>query len=224
MCFSYETSRNNFIINIITSSILYNYNNKPIYKILGLSFGYLGLMQLLDMIFWSTQNIKNKSQKKINYVTTKIAMFVNHLQPIVLAYLIYYFQGKLELVSLIILIFYILVISLYTYYAYYKITYTLVQTVGVDWLNKEKRPILKWEWTDQQPYSYFVYIIFLLTTIILSYENLPKLFNIIVTVIILVTFILSFHYFKGLYPGRFWCKITAFVPLIFIIFNYFKIL
>jgi len=222
MCFSYETSRNNFIINIITSYILYNYKNKPIYKILGLLFGYIGLMQLFDMIFWSTQNIKDQSQKNINYVTTKIAMFVNNLQPIVFAYLIYYFQGKLGLISLISLIFYILVISIYTYYAYYKINYTLVKNAEIDWLNKEKRPILKWEWIDQTPYSYFVYIIFLLTIIILSYENLKKPFNIIVASIFAITLLLSIHYFKHLYVGRFWCKIIAFLPLIFIIINYFK--
>jgi hypothetical protein len=57
MCYSYAQSRNNLIINIITSSILYNYKNKSIYKILGLIFGYIGVMQLFDMIFWSTQNI-----------------------------------------------------------------------------------------------------------------------------------------------------------------------
>ena len=222
MCFSYEASRNNFIINIITSYILYNYKNKSIYKILGISFGYVGIMQLFDMIFWSTQNIKDQSQKNINYVTTKIAMFVNHSQPIVFAYIIYYFQGKLGLLSLLSLIFYILVISIYTYYVYYKINYTLVQDMQIDWLDKQKKPILKWEWTEKQPYAYFVYTIFLLTTIILSYENLPNPFNIIVSCIGIITILFSFHYFKDLYMGRFWCKITAFVPLIFIIINYIK--
>lgn len=51
MCYSYAQSRNNLIINIITSYILYTYKNKSIYKILGLIFGYIGIMQLFDMIF-----------------------------------------------------------------------------------------------------------------------------------------------------------------------------
>ena len=67
------------------------------------------------------------------------------------------------------------------------------------------------------------YIIFLLTIIILSYENLSKPFNIIVASIFAITLLLSIHYFKHLYVGRFWCKIIAFLPLIFIIINYFKI-
>ena len=52
MCYSYEQSRNNLIINIITCSILYNYKNNQIYKILALIFGYIGIMQLFDMIFY----------------------------------------------------------------------------------------------------------------------------------------------------------------------------
>ena len=175
-------------------------------------------MQLFDMIFWSTQNIKDQSQKNINYVTTKIAMFVNNLQPIVFAYLIYYFQGKLGLVSLIILIFYILVISMYTYYAYYKISYTLVNNNSVS----QSRYGLHWSW-NYEPYYKQVYIIYLLTIIILSYENLPNPFNIILAFIFLLSFLFSRYYFKGLSFGRWWCKVGAFIPIFFIMLTYFKI-
>ena len=218
MCYSYTQSRNNLIINIITSYILYNYKNKSIYKILGLIFGYIGIMQLFDMIFWSTQNIKDIYKANVNYIATKIAMFVNHSLPIVLAYLIYYFQGKLGLVSLIILIFYILVISMYTYYAYYKISYTLVNNNSVS----QSRYGLHWSW-NYEPYYKQVYIIYLLTIIILSYENLPNPFNIILAFIFLLSFLFSRYYFKGLSFGRWWCKVGAFIPIFFIMLTYFKI-
>jgi hypothetical protein len=225
MCYSYAQSRNNLIINIITSSILYNYKNKPIYKILGLIFGYIGIMQLFDMIFWSTQNITNESQRRINYITTKIAMFVNHSQPLVFAYIKYYFLGKLGILSLSMLLIYTLVMSIYTYYAYNKVNYTLVQQGYIKTFNNvdtQIRPYLNWEW-NHQPYAIFVYIIFLLTVIILSYENLPNPFNKILAVIYLLTYLFSNYYFKGLSIGRWWCKICAFIPMFFIMLAYFKI-
>lgn len=218
MCYSYAQSRNNFIINVITSSILYNYKNKSIYKILGLIFGYIGIMQLFDMIFWSTQNIKDPYTAKVNYIATKIAMLVNHSLPLVVAYILYSFIGKLGIISLLILTIYILVISMYTYYAYYKISYTLVKN------NSVSHSIygLHWSW-NYQPYYEPVYIIYLLALIILSYENLPNPFNIILALIFLLSFLFSRYYFKGLSFGRWWCKVGAFIPIFFIMLTYFKI-
>jgi len=225
MCYSYAQSRNNLIINIITSYILYNYKNKPIYKILGLIFGYIGIMQLFDMIFWSTQNITDPYQGRINYITTKIAMFVNHSQPLVFAYIKYYFLGKLGMLSLSFLLIYILVMSIYTYYAYYKINYTLVQQGNIKTFNNvdtQIRPFLNWEW-NYQPYTIYVYIVYLLTIMILAYENLPNPFNKILAFIYFLTYLFSNYYFKGLFIGRLWCKIAAFIPIFFIMLTYFKI-
>jgi len=218
MCYSYAQSRNNLIINIITSYILYNYKNKSIYKILGLIFGYIGIMQLFDMIFWSTQNIKNTYKANINYIATKIAMLVNHSLPLVVAYILYSFIGKLGIISLLILTIYILVISMYTYYAYYKISYTLVKNNSVS----QSIYGLHWSW-NYQPYYEPVYIIYLLALIILSYENLPNPFNIILALIFLLSFLFSRYYFKGLSFGRWWCKVGAFIPIFFIMLTYFKI-
>lgn len=225
MCYSYEQSRNNFVINIIACSILYNYKNKPICKILGLTFGYIGLMQLFDMIFWSTQAMNDQSQKTINFITTKIAMVVNHLQPIVIAYIIYFFTGKLGIVSKLSLLLYTFVMSIYTYYAYYNIHYTLVQDVKnvkgqKNKHNEETRQILKWEWTNQ-PYSLVVYFIFFLTLLIVFYDNLPSPFNLIAAIIFSLTLLFSRHYFKGLYVGRFWCKVVAFLPVLLLLLNFF---
>jgi len=86
------------------------------------------------MIFWSTQNIKNTYKANINYIATKIAMLVNHSLPLVVAYILYSFIGKLGIISLLILTIYILLISMYTYYAYYKISYTLVNNNSVSQL------------------------------------------------------------------------------------------
>ena len=225
MCYSYAQSRNNFIINIITSSILYNYKNKSIYKILGLIFGYIGIMQLFDMIFWSTQNIKDPYTARVNYIATKMAMFINHSLPLVVAYILYSFIGKLGNLSLLIITIYILVMSIYTYYAYYKISYTLVNNKYIKSNNPNvtlSRYYLDWSW-NSQPYYIPVYIIYLLALIILFYENLPNPFNIILAFISLLSFLFTRYYFKGLSIGRWWCKIAAFIPMFFIMLAYFKI-
>ena len=225
MCYSYAQSRNNFIINIITSSILYNYKNKSIYKILGLIFGYIGIMQLFDMIFWSTQNIKDPYTAKVNYIATKMAMFFNHSLPLVVAYILYSFIGKLGNLSLLIITIYILLISIYTYYAYYKISYTLISNTYIKSNNTSITPSrygLHWSW-NYQPYYIPVYSIYLLALIILSYENLPNPFNIILAFIFLLSFLFTRYYFKKQSSGRWWCKVGAFIPIFFIMITYFKI-
>jgi hypothetical protein len=187
----------------------------------------VGIMQLFDIIFWNNLNIKDPEQANINYVTTKIALFANHLQPIVLAYLIYIFTGSLGQLSKIILPIYTVIIILYTFNTYNKIKYTEVTSVSIrdtnDLLfpNEEDdiiKPSLKWEW-NMQAYNTPVYLTFLLTLVVLSYENFNYPFNIILTFINVFTFVLSAYYYKGQSLGRFWCKFAAWVPLLFILID-----
>lgn len=179
MCYSEEQSRKSFVINLITCYVLFTYNDSSTFKILALFFAFVGIMQFLDIIFWNTQNIQDESQARINWVTTKIAIFANHLQPIVLAYLIYIYKNSIGPLSKIILPIYVLVITLYTINAYNNTNYTLQQEVSIRDTNDlffpypeddEVRQSLKWEW-NLQNHSWTVYMIFLLTLLILAYEN-----------------------------------------------------
>lgn len=106
-------------------------------------------MQLFDIIFWSNQNIQDENKAKINYFTTKIAMLANHLQPIVLAVLIYVFTSNLGRLSTNIIIIYTIAVSLYTITAYQNIKYTLVENTNIKNSNK-KQHALKWEWNLQK--------------------------------------------------------------------------
>lgn len=230
MCYSEEQSRKSFVINLITCYILYTYKeNSPTFKILALFFAFVGIMQFLDIIFWTHQNVKDPEQARINYITTKIAMFANHLQPIVLALLIYIYKKSLGYFSRIILSIYLLSITVYTFNTYNKITYTLQEKVSVKdtndlfFPNPEDdyiKPSLKWEW-NLQDNSFIVYMIFLTTLMVLSYENFSYPFNIVLTFINIFTFILSAYYYKGQSLGRFWCKFAAWVPLFFILIHKF---
>jgi hypothetical protein len=228
MCYSEAQSQKSFIINLVTCYVLYTYkSNSPTHKILALFLGFVGLMQLFDLIFWKNQNIKDPYQANVNYTTTKIAMFANHLQPIILAYLIYSFTGSLGTVSKLLLPIYVVVISLYTIQSYKNINYTVQESVSIRDLNDllfpepkddSVRTTLKWEWNKQKN-SLFVYILFLITLLVLAYENFKYPINIVLIFINLFTFILSAYYHKGQSLGRFWCKFAAWVPLFFIVIS-----
>jgi hypothetical protein len=227
MCYSEEQSRKSFLINMIACYVLYNYNNDAIHKILALFFGFVGFMQLFDIIFWNNLNIKDSKQANINYTTTKIAMFANHLQPIVLAYLIYIFKCSLGKISKIIVSIYTVIIMFYTFNIFNKIKYTQVSNVSIRDINDLffpnpgddiSKPSLKWEW-NLQKYNLPIYFTFLLTLVILSYENFNYPFNIFLSFINVFTFVLSAYYYKGESVGRFWCKFAAWLPLLFIIID-----
>jgi uncharacterized membrane protein YqjE len=215
MCYSLTHSYHAFFINLVTCYILYNYSNDRDKKIVALLLGFVGLMQLFDIIFWSNQNMQDEIQAKRNYITTKIAMFANHLQPIVFAVLIYVFTNRLGKISNNIIIIYAIAISFYTFTAYQNIKYTLVENTHVGNSNKIQ-PALKWEWNLQNN-CVFVYSIFLLTLCILSYENFKYPLNVTLSFISVFTFALSTHFYKSQFEGRFWCKIAAYIPLIFLI-------
>lgn len=216
MCYSKEASLNIFILNILTSYALYTYNSPSnVHKILALFFGFVGFMQLFDWILWSNQDISDPNQASTNYTTTKIAMFFNHLQPIVFGYLLYIYNGKFDDTSKYILGLYILAISLYTFDTYNKIDYTRT--------SNDKRPSLEWDWNSNR-YSLVVYILFLATLCILSYQNFQYPLNVLFAFLAIFTFLLSNAYYKSKTIGRFWCKMTAFAPLSIMILGILKLI
>ena len=215
MCYSKEVSQRSFIINVITCYILYNYNsNNNTHKILALFFVFVGLMQLFDWIFWEHQNMSSENEKRVNFIFTKISMIANHLQPIILAMILYLFNGKLHNLSICIVILYILVVVPYT--TNLSIDYTLVKNVET---NKNKtKTSLYWQWNSAHN-SYLVYATFLITLSVLSFENFNYPMNIILIFINLSSFFLANFYYKSEYVGRFWCETASIIPLILLILN-----
>lgn len=212
MCYSKEVSQRSFIINVITCYILYNYNSNNTNKILALFFAFVGLMQLFDWIFWEHQNMFNQNEKNINFVFTKIAMIANHLQPIILALILYLFNGKLPILSIYIVILYTIVVVPYT--KSLSIDYTLVKNIKTK--NNKTKTSLYWQWNSAHN-SYLVYAIFLITLSVLSFENFNYPMNIILVFINLFSFFLANFYYKSEYVGRFWCETASLIPLLFLI-------
>jgi len=212
MCYTYNTSINSFIIGVISSIILLIINNQQSkidekrkdYNIIAYFFLFVTLMQLYDAIFWKYKD------GKVNEVTTKIAMITNHLQPIILALLIYYFKKSLKKESKYLIILYTVVITLYTLNSWNKIKYTEV--------TETSKPSLNWSWNHQYGEP-IVYFIFLVTLIILFYQNVSyggKL----AAIISLLSFIFSLYKYQiQASTGRFWCFFSAYAPILFLI-NY----
>ena len=117
MCYDRQTSLIALFINIISSIYLFYYakNNNQL-KAISLFFLYVGFMQFWDTIFWSYD-----ATTKINIYSTKLAMIWNHLEPIILALLIFYIIGPLTLLSKITIIVYTVVILIYSFNIWNKL-------------------------------------------------------------------------------------------------------
>lgn len=203
MCYSPKVSLIAFFTNLIGCIILYYYN-----PILSLFFIYVSLMQLYDYIFWT-----NLGENKINYYFTQIAMITNHLQPIILALLILYFQKKIKKTSVIMLGIYVASILIYTFINYKNIKYTLV--------TKDSNNSLFWAWN----YGFgrrIIYLIFLLTLCILFIQHLEMPINYIMAIVSVLSILFAWYKFKGMTIGRFWCYLASFLPLLFVLCYYIK--
>lgn len=220
MCFTKEVSLFAFIINVISAFLLYKLSDNKELKIAALFFAFVGLMQLYDYIFWI-----NQEKNSINKITTKFAMVTNHLQPIVLGLLIYYFKGVVDTCSKNLLISYIIAISVYTLYNFNKVNYTFIEKCDSTHIKDEKKchkKSLSWEW-NQKEYNNLVYFIFLLTICVLSMNNFSQPLNYILTSFALITFFVSFFNYKNNSIGRFWCYFASFIPAILLGMKYFKL-
>ena len=203
MCYTTHASLVSFAANVITSSVLYLYS-----KSIALFYIFVSLMQLYDFIFW-TYSTKNR----LNYWVTKLAMIKNHLQPVVLALLIVYFDKKtLTPTSKVILGLYIGAAIIYSIYTWYIISYTFV--------SKMDGGSLFWEW-NHTDWTVPFYTLFAITIAVIFYENYPWPVNVFAGTLALVSMLMAGLYFKTRLVGRFWCWIAGFMPLLIAAFYHF---
>ena len=194
MCFSIEVSLVTFILGLFTSYLCYSVNT-PEYKIIGLFFAFVILMQGIDYLLWEHQQCDDLNK---NISTT--GMLLNHLQPIILFILknVYLKTSKVEVFVLIV-------------YLLFIIPYSLQFIKDKKCTEKSKNNHLLWKWNGLD-YAEIVYIIFLITLVILSSFN--KSFSLI----IFLSFFLSyFIYHNETVVGNMWCFFAVFAPLFFYI-------
>ena len=220
MCYSEQTSINAFVIGMVSSFLLYNesINSGPKQKLfqkLALFFAFVTVMQIYDAIFWRSLQ-DNNGENKINFIFTKIAMITNHLQPVILAFLIgSVFQ--LNDLSKMMLYSYIIVVGIYSIVAFNRISYTQV--------SKTSAPSLHWQWNTLNLDNSiinptFVYTLFLVTVSVICLQ-LPNPISYIMIFINLFTFFFSKFSYKNTEIGRMWCHIAAYIPLFLLLVQKF---
>jgi hypothetical protein len=204
MCYTSTTSINAFAIGIITSLLLISLTNNTDYKIIGYFFLFVSFMQLFDYFFWEYPS--NTTQ---NQIATKFAILFNHLQPIVLFLLIYYFnKGQVKQSSKYLIILYTFIIILYTGMLWNKVNSTKV--------TERSSPSLDWEWNRQYG-AELVYFIFLITLTVLFLQNV-KTGGKLAAFLTVVTFLFSLYKYQiKASTGRIWCYLSSFAPVIFLL-------
>jgi hypothetical protein len=201
MCYTADKSIYAFIVGSILSIYLYNKDNVDL-KIIGGFFFFVSFMQLFDYIFWTQKDVY------INSLTTKIACIFNHLQPIVLAYLILKYKYNLDDNSKILIKLYTIFILIYTVSNWHRLNITTV--------TKESTPSLDWSW-NHWDYAGPIYILFLITLISLFYYNIKSPHNLVASILVFISFLFSYYKYQiQKSTGRFWCYFAAYAPAIFL--------
>lgn len=214
MCNSLRASIVSSITSTITCVILYFYpfhqshQSHKVFQTLAIFFFFVSLMQYYDVIFWL-----NQKKNTTNFITTKLAMITNHLQPIVYAYLISK-QFTISIYNKTLLFIYTAFAIFYSINAYKKIDYTLV--------TKQTSPVLFWEWNYLiESNSDGLYAIFLLVLILFSLE-LPYPFNWMMVILNTASYLFSRFTMKREVVGKYWCILASYAPLAFIIAELFN--
>jgi hypothetical protein len=207
MCYTAKDSLIGYIINSISSILLYNISNDAQYKVMALFLLFVGQMQIFDFAFWM-----NPECNLLNQLTTKLAIGVNHLQPIVLFILQYTYGFKQSPLSLILLSLYAVMGLIYNFKAFNDIDCTLAV-----------KGIMKWEW-NHLPGNTLYYTLFLGYLVAASFNFKDNLFAIISALVIVLTFFIANKTpILNKSSGRIWCYYAAFMPLVFVALKYFNL-
>lgn len=200
MCFSLAASRNAFLVNLVSCAALLTLGwKRKEARVIALFFGFVGLMQLYDWIFWA-----NLQPNRLNYVVTKLAMISNHMQPIVLALLLCP-PGYMS----------IAITSIYAVYAcWYSIT--MFSVIKHTMVHPRTSPYLFWEW-NSGPGNGIMYALFFASLCILFLENFAWPLNLMLLTINVATFVLSGSFFKSTIIGQFWCLFASYTPLVLLL-------
>ena len=196
MCYTSKDSLYNYIINIIVCSILYIFGNKET-KLISLFLLFVGQMQIFDYLFFNVSD-------KINYIVTKIATIFNHLQPIVLSLLFYYYGFKQSNISLLILLLYCIFSTVYTFGNWNNVKLTKLDP---------NRNVLVWDW-NKQPLNGITYFLFILYLTVASFNLKTLVIKYLFAIINIVTYYIATKTpILNISVGRIWCYYASLLPV-----------
>ena len=212
MCYNKDISIYTYIIGLVSSYLLLT-NEKKALKILGCFFMVVIQMQLVEFFLWSNTTCNSK-----NRTITHIGALLNIIQPIILYLAILYYNKEIsdkhkKIMNVTIMI-YLLSVLLYSLNLF---------PIGCSIVTEVSAPYLQWGWFYKK-FPNFVTIMFPLTLVILMYYGLDKPYNLYLSLLIMISFILSFIiYRKQRVFGTLWCWIAVFLPICVLVYdNYFS--
>jgi hypothetical protein len=174
MCYTANDSLIGYIINTISSILLFNISNDAQYKVIALFLLFVGQMQIFDFAFWKVQSCSS-----FNKIITKLAIAFNHLQPIILFTLQTIYGFKQSTLSISVFLLYLVFGIFYNIEAFTNIHCTL-----------PIKGIMKWKWNYLPGYILY-YTLFLGYLFIASFNFKDKLFMIASALVTVLTFFYS---------------------------------
>ena len=203
MCYTKEDSIRAYGLGVLSSIALFYYSENASLKVIALFLLFVSQMQLLDFGLWQRKDCDDG-----NELLTKLAITLNHLQPIVLSALQIFYSIPQSPLSLVTLGLYCLALIPYSIHAYTNVKCTL-----------QEGPILHWKWNYLQ-YSIPFYSIFLLH-FLTACLNFPELeIKVLGALVAVFTFFTATKMpFLNESLGRAWCYLASVAPLVFMLLD-----
>jgi hypothetical protein len=208
MCYNKDISIYTYILGLVSSYLLL-INDKKNLKILGCFFMIVIQMQLVEYFLWINNTCNTK-----NIELSEIGALVNYFQPIVLYGAIIYYNKNIKNKNknIITTIIFIYIISFFIYSLnIFNIGCTVVTPIS--------SPYLEWSWLYTIN-DYLLYPMFPISLIILIYFGLDIPYNLYLTLIGILSFMISFIiYNKQRAFGTIWCWFVAFIPSCILLYD-----
>jgi hypothetical protein len=211
MCYNKDISLYTYFIGLVASFLLIQKKDKDL-KIVGCFFLFVIHMQLIEYFLW-TNNKCNLRNITLSYIGT----IVNFIQPIILYLAIFYYNKELykknkQILDSIIIIYIIGLII-------YSIT---LFPIGCTSVTPISSPYLQWSWFYKKNPELLT-LCFPIILMILMYYGLNKPYNLYISLICIISFIVSYIiYNKQRAFGSLWCWFAVFIPMGVLLIDTFK--
>jgi len=199
MCFTAEYSIHAFFLNTVGSLLLLYTSKDPEVRAISMFLLFIGIMQIFDYVFWTYP-----ASSQVNVATTKLAMLINHLQPLVLMALVYFQTQSIGTVSKIITLLYCIVALVYSIRAWPRLKGTAKSPDGQG---------LLWEW-NVMPGAPVMYTLFLGAFVTIFLENFKADRGYTYAGLAAGLFAFSYHKYTWQSAGRMWCYVANMLPIL----------
>lgn len=212
MCVSLEVSIVALVVSIGTCVYLFR-RGRPGDKQLSLTFGFIGLMQLLETLMWLDQKCG-----ELNHCATHVARLQNALQPLVSLLMAFMFaRGEAASAKLPLLL-------IFALYAYASLPCIMKAPIGCSQPCEGSKQGLSWTYTtgsSTTPWTWWVFTLALVAPLYTLPQNRWTFIAVSVGIWLLSILVGKLRCgANGLgAEGSLWCLMGAFVPLLAIFLN-----